>query len=214
MNARAEILNRLRSKARAEILPPAWSSKRAFTDLAARFTESLTAAKGEVRRAESLDSAWREIDTILHEVQARAVVANDELPLNGVALTQRWPDCEWHIVGQTTGNLRQFCAQADLGLSGVEAGLAETGSLIVSSGAGKSRLATLLPPVHVAMVPVSCLMPDIFTWTAQRSEKMPTNVTLISGPSKSADIEMTLTLGVHGPKRLIAVLYETEGIED
>jgi len=214
MSARAEILNRLRSTTRAEILPPAWSSKRAFTDLAARFTESLTAAKGEVRRVESLDSAWREIDTLLHEVQASAVVANDELPLNGVALTQRWPDCEWHIVGQTAGNLRQFCAHADLGLSGVEAGLAETGSLIVSSGAGKSRLATLLPPVHVAMVPVTCLMPDIFTWTAQRSEKMPTNVTLISGPSKSADIEMTLTLGVHGPKRLIVVLYETEGIGD
>ena len=105
--------------------------------------------------------------------------------------------------------MREFCARADVGLSGVEGALAETGSLIVHSGPGKSRLATLLPPVHVALVPVSCLMPDIFTWTAARNGKMPANLTLISGPSKSADIEFTLALGVHGPGRLVAVLYDT-----
>ena len=72
---------------------------------------------------------------------------------------------------------------------------------------------TLLPPVHVALVPVSRLTSDIFTWMAVRTGDMPANVIIISGPSKSADIEFTLTLGVHGPKRLVAVLYEAEAGE-
>ena len=214
MSVRAEILNRLHTQARKGDLPSAWRSQRQFTDLAARFTESLTMAKGEVRSAESLESALAEVDAILREVEVRAVVANNEPPLNTVALTRRWPDYEWHIVGDTMGPVRDFCVQADVGLSGAETALAETGSIVVNSGVGKSRLATLLPPVHVALVPVSCLMPDLFTWTAARAGKMPANVTLISGPSKSADIEFTLALGVHGPKRLIVVLYETSEIGD
>ncbi|MCZ6678759.1 MAG: lactate utilization protein [Candidatus Poribacteria bacterium] len=214
MSSRDEILNRLRRQARPETLPPVWRSQREFADLAARFTESLTAAKGEVRRAESLERAWAEVDAILREVGAQAVVANNEPPLNAIALAARWPDCEWHVVDQTPGDLRQFCARADIGLSGVEAALAETGSLVVHSGPGKSRMVTLLPPVHIALVPVSGLMPDIFIWTAARAGKMPANVILISGPSKSADIEMTLVLGVHGPRRLIAVLYDTGEMRD
>ena len=206
MSAREEILNRLRCKARGERPPPAWRSERKFPDLAARFTESLRAARGEVRRTSSLALAWEAVDGILREVGAQAVVANHEPPLAG--LEQRWPDCEWHVVGQTEGDLRAFCARADVGLSGAEAGLAETGSIIVYSGSEKSRLATLLPPVHVAMVAVSCLTSDLFTWTAGRAGDMPANVVLISGPSKTADIEFTLTLGVHGPGRLIVVLYD------
>ncbi len=208
MSAREDILKRLRSKARQETLPPVWRSQREFPDLADRFTKALTAAQGEVRRAQSFESAWAEVEKILHEVGAQAVVANDEPPLNTVEPTQRWPDWEWHIVGQTAGDLRQFCARADVGLSGVEAALAETGGIVIRSGAGQSRLAALLPPVHVALTPVSCLTADVFTWTAARAGKMPANVTIISGPSKTADIEFTLTLGVHGPGHLIVVLYD------
>ena len=205
MSGREEILGRLRNQAREAEWPPVWQSKRVFEDLAVRFTDSLTAVKGEVRRAESLDRAWQEVGHILEEVGAQAVVANHEWQAED--FSRRWPNCEWHLVGHTEGDLRSFCARADVGLSGAEAALAETGSIVVESGSGKSRLATLLPPVHVALVSTSCLVPDIFTWTAARSGKMPANVTLISGPSKTADIEFTLTIGVHGPKRLIVILY-------
>ena len=210
MSPRDEILERLRRKTSKVEMPGAWQSQRNFPDLAERFTASLTAVRGEVRRVENLEAALVEVGTILGEVSAKAVVANNEAPLSEVALGERWREREWHIVGQTPGDLREFCARADAGLSGVEAALAETGSLVVHSGVGKSRLATLLPPVHIALVPVSCLEPDIFTWTASCTQgaSMPSNLNLISGPSKSADIEFTLTLGVHGPKRLVAVLYE------
>ena len=68
-------------------------------------------------------------------------------------------------------------------------------------------MATLLPTVHVALVSESKLTTDLHTWTAGRVADMATNVTVISGPSKTADIEFTLTLGAHGPKRLVVILY-------
>ena len=210
MSQRDEILERLRKRTSKVEMPGAWQSQRNFPDLAERFTASLTAVRGEVRRTENLEAALVEVDTILNEISAKSVVANNETPLSEVGLEERWQEREWYVVGQTQGDLQGFCARADAGLSGVEAALAETGSLVVHSGVGKSRLATLLPPMHIALVPVSCLVPDIFIWTASRNKEvpMPSNLNLISGPSKSADIEFTLTLGVHGPKRLVAVLYE------
>lgn len=210
MSPRDEILERLKGKASKVKMPGPWRSQRDFLDLAERFTASLTAVRGEVRRTDTLETAWLEVGTILDEISAQTVVANNETPLSEARLDERLPGHELYLVGQTPGDLREFCARADVGLSGVEAALAETGSLVVHSGVGKSRLATLLPPVHIALVPVSCLVSDIFTWTASRNKEMsmPSNLNLISGPSKSADIEFTLTLGVHGPKRLVAVLYD------
>ena len=207
MSARDEIMGRLQSKMQDAELPPAWKSQRDFPDPVARFTESLETAKGEVRRVDGLEEAWSELDSILLELGAKAIVANDEPPLSAEILKWRWPDYEWHIVDQTEGDLREFCIRADVGLSGAEVALAETGSIVVRSGQGKSRLATLLPPVHVALVPVSCLTTDIFTWTAERFGEMPANLIIISGPSKTADIEFKLTLGVHGPGRMIVILF-------
>ncbi len=99
------------------------------------------------------------------------------------------------------------CAQADVGVSGADAALAETGTVILRSGSGRSRLVTLLPPIHLALVPVKCLQPDLFTWIADREGPLPAGLTLVSGPSKTGDIEQTLAIGVHGPKRFIVVLY-------
>jgi L-lactate utilization protein LutC len=205
---RDEILGRLRAAQRDEAPPAPWQSRRHYDDLAARFTESLIAVKGEVIRADGLDDAWNKLSDLLRDLGARRVVANDEPPLNTLDLPARWPDLDWHVVGKTPGDLRAFAASADVGLSGGAAALAETGSVVVTSGPGRSRLATLLPPVHVALVPTSCLTPDIFTWTAARQGNPPASMTVISGPSKTADIEQTLAIGVHGPGRFIVILYE------
>ncbi|MEZ4767250.1 MAG: LUD domain-containing protein [Caldilineales bacterium] len=80
--------------------------------------------------------------------------------------------------------------------------------MLVTSGPGRSRLVPLLPPVHIALAPTSRLTSDLFTWTAQRGGDVPSNLTLITGPSKTADIEQTLAIGVHGPKRFIVILYD------
>jgi len=208
MTARDEILARLHKQKRDLSPPPAWLSRRDFDDLADQFEKALTAAKGEVLRAADLEEALDHVTTVLQEIGAETAVADNTPPLGSFDPARLWPNISWHAVGQSKGDLRAFSATADIGLSGADAALAETGTVVVSSGQGRSRLTSLLPPVHLALVPTSILTTDIFTWTAERQGRLPASMTLISGPSKTADIEQTMAVGVHGPKRFIVVLYE------
>jgi L-lactate dehydrogenase complex protein LldG len=87
-------------------------------------------------------------------------------------------------------------------------GIAETGSVIVWPDAAEPRLMSLVPPVHFVVVEAGQIYATLDeAMRAQRwAERMPTNALLISGPSKSADIEQTLAYGVHGPKELVVVV--------
>ncbi len=207
MSSRAKILDQLQQNQREAMMPAPWQSRRTYDDLAEQFTQALTAVLGEVHRAQNLAEVWPIVGEIIEELHAKKVVVNGKQPLTEFNFPQKWPQIAWHIVGKSTDNLRQFCTDADLGISGGEAALAETGSVIVSSGRTQSRLATLLPPVHLAIIPTSILTPDLFTWTAVRPQTMPANFVFVSGPSKTADIEQVMAVGVHGPKRFIVILY-------
>lgn len=98
----------------------------------------------------------------------------------------------------------------DAGLTSTRGGIAETGSLILWPTPDEPRLLSLVPPIHVAVLYASELYPTLYdamhaqAWAAG----MPTNALLISGPSKTADIEQTLAYGVHGPKELIVLVVE------
>lgn len=213
MDTRQKILNRLKAHKRDVTPPMPWQSHRNFDELAAQFTLALQKANGEVRRAESLEAAVLEISAVLEEIEARTAVFNDQSPLNSLNLPGRWPQIAWRMAGEQAGDdFRAFCAAADIGLTGVDAALAETGTAVVSSGPGRSRLTPLLPPVHLALVATSQLTADLFTWTAARkgaaTASPPAAMTLISGPSKTADIEQTMSIGVHGPKRFVVILYD------
>ncbi|MEX1019020.1 MAG: lactate utilization protein [Litorilinea sp.] len=104
------------------------------------------------------------------------------------------------------------------GLTGVVAAFAATGSMLVTSGVGTSRAASLLPIRHIGLVPFSRLYPTAEDWLRERRQagelehffRNRANVSMISGPSKSADIEMNLTLGVHGPKYVHVILFDDE----
>ena len=208
MTNRDQILTTLRQQVRTVAHPSAWQTRRQFDDLAERFDASLTASHGEVHRAVSLAEALDLLGHVLAGLGAERVAVNAEPPLDGIDLAARWPQIQWRVAGQEGDDLRAFCATADAGITGVDAALAETGTIVVSSGPGKSRLVPLLPPVHIALAPTSKLTTDLFTWTAARGGTMPASLTLISGPSKTADIEQTMAIGVHGPKRLIVILYQ------
>lgn len=95
-----------------------------------------------------------------------------------------------------------------VGITGADAALAATGSLILSSGAGKPRAVSLLPDVHIAIITPAQILPDFETWTAQQgvastsAYSSPANTVVISGPSKTADIAQELIQGAHGPRAL------------
>lgn len=212
MTARDEILTGLKAKKRAISSPAPWKSRRAFPDLAKRFLQSVTNAGGEAYLADDLDSALVQVGELFADLQPGQVVVDGGVPLDQNDFQARWPEVTWNRVPthgvSDRAAWQAICAQADVGVSGADAALAETGTVVLRSGPGRSRLVTLLPPIHLALVSVDCLQPDLFTWTAARSGSMPAGVTLVSGPSKTGDIEQTLSIGVHGPKHFIVVLYK------
>jgi L-lactate dehydrogenase complex protein LldG len=114
--------------------------------------------------------------------------------------------------------LRRFIADADLGVTGANLAVAETGSLVLISGAGRPRSTSLLPACHVAVFGRTALVESLAQvgvfLEAWHGEAVPAwrggAINVITGPSRTADIELTLTRGVHGPKELHAVFVDAE----
>jgi len=96
--------------------------------------------------------------------------------------------------------------QAPAGLTTCLAGLADTGTVILPSGVGHSRLTSLLPRTHLVLLRAQDVHPTFEDWIragGRDAIASSAQLTLITGPSRTADVEMILTLGVHGPERLI-----------
>jgi len=101
----------------------------------------------------------------------------------------------------------QAVAAACLGITGAVAGIARSGTVIVDSGRSGSRLVSLLPPVHLAFLNTPAIVADQGTFLrALDTASLPSNLVLITGPSRSGDIELVLTVGVHGPGKLMVAL--------
>jgi len=102
-----------------------------------------------------------------------------------------------------------------IGITGVDAGLAGTGSLVLCSGVGKPRLASLLPPLHVAVVTADQLYPGLEAWLAAISAGGPdrpgttSSISVISGPSRTGDIGNISVRGVHGPGEVHVLLIRS-----
>jgi L-lactate dehydrogenase complex protein LldG len=98
--------------------------------------------------------------------------------------------------------------QVDAAITSTVGGIAETGAIILWPDKKEPRLMSLVPPIHIAVLEADRIY-NTFGEVMQAQkwpEKMPTNAVLISGPSKTADIELTLAFGVHGPKELIVLI--------
>lgn len=104
---------------------------------------------------------------------------------------------------------------ARVGITGVDAGLAGTGSLVLCSGVGKPRLASLLPPLHIAVMTADQLYPGLEAWLAAMSAGAPdrlgatSSISVISGPSRTGDIGNIPVRGVHGPGEVHVLLIRT-----
>jgi L-lactate dehydrogenase complex protein LldG len=110
---------------------------------------------------------------------------------------------------------REAAARAPLGVTGADWVLAETGTLVLVSGSGRPRTTSLLPEVHVAVFGAPALLESLAqlgvmleAFHADRAALTGAVVNLVTGPSRTADIELTLTRGVHGPKEVHAVFVD------
>ena len=105
-------------------------------------------------------------------------------------------------------NFKEDLFQIDAGITSVRAGVAETGAVVLWPTPNEPRLMSLVPPVHVAVLDADTIYNSLAEMMAVErwADGMPTNALLISGPSKTADIEFTLVFGVHGPKELVLLI--------
>ena len=111
--------------------------------------------------------------------------------------------------------LRQLLAHAGMGLSGVDYVIAETGTLVLQAFTGQMRGVSLVPPVHVAVARTSQVLATLADFllltqaaSADLQQQLTSCTSFITGPSRTADIELQLTVGVHGPKELHLILLD------
>lgn len=178
-------------------------------DPPARFIEELEALGGHGKQVEGMEEARDYVLSLARERNAELLVRWDveELEELGVDEPLREAGAEV-VVWRDLEDFREVAARADIGLSTAEWAIAETGTLILTGGPGRGRTVTLLPPTYVAVVPVDRVLstvPDAIEKYAGE-ETLPTNLCFHTGPSRSGDIEMTLTIGVHGPGDVHVVL--------
>lgn len=177
-------------------------------DLARRLAAEVDAAGGESRVVSSDEQAIDEVRRIMAFYGVQQVLAWEHallarLGIRDLAVKQGIAYVDHgSLVDMQPGGQRERMLAADLGITSAWRAVAETGTLAVASGAGTERVASLLPPVHVAIVERQQILPDLFdlfVLLESDKESLPSNLVFITGPSKTGDLELKLTTGVHGP---------------
>lgn len=104
----------------------------------------------------------------------------------------------------------------DIGITTAQAAIAETGTLVLDSSRERNRLISLVPPVHIAIVEASNIYSTLGESLSvlQSDKEISPVVTFITGPSRTADIELTLAIGVHGPQELYVIIYDGPALAD
>ena len=173
----------------------------------AMFCERLESVGGRCVIARDEHDAARTLANIVAALQnggpSKRIALSDAPMLS--RLTQSIPAAEI-TVGPSAADLFNY----DVGITTAQAGIADTGTLVLEAEKERHRLVSLLPPVHIALLRSSDIQLTIgdALHALHGEEQMSRAITFITGPSRTADIELTLTVGVHGPKELYVIVLE------
>ena len=182
---------------------------------AERFATTIAQAHAEVHRVGKGDWVQRLYEilssknianlllapTTPHGAKAQAGLANTSIDCRSYAV----PVEEWK---------QELFTGIQASFTGARSAIAETGSLILWPDAQEPRLMSLVPPVHIVLLDAERIHGTFFEamqaeeWVQDGESRLPTNALLISGPSKTADIQQTLAYGAHGPKELVVLLLD------
>jgi L-lactate dehydrogenase complex protein LldG len=171
------------------------------------------AVSGEVFRVSTAAEARETLNRLVDAVQAKKAVVVESPLQEAAGITEAL--CSRGVAVYTgAAEIAAHADTADIGISGVAFGIAETGSVFQEGTSISTRLVTILPPLHVVFLPSAHIVPGITEAFAIISQSFDRGyVGFITGPSRTADIERVLTIGVHGPSRfaIIAVDEEPKG---
>jgi L-lactate utilization protein LutC len=166
------------------------------------FCVRLEALAGKTQRAASLDDALAYVRRV---VDGRPAVASNAALLRECGVTAL-PSVRSGITDRE--QLRELCSTAAVGITSADYCLADTGSLVMIAGPEEARLISLLPPAHVAVVSRDRMLSglDELLTTVPLPAARSSSMVLITGPSRTADIEQILVRGVHGPGEIHVVI--------
>jgi L-lactate utilization protein LutC len=176
-------------------------------DPVSRFRDELVVAGGHLHLAADREAATARVLDLVQTRSARRVLLGRGRVLDALPMSERLRGHRLEVsrVDELPAERDAFFA-ADVGISGVDYLIAETGSIITLAAPTEPRSLSLLPPVHIAVADRSQLLPDLFDLFAALPTPPPSCVSVITGPSKTGDIELRLVTGVHGPGEVHVVL--------
>ena len=185
-------------------------------ELTKQFESELTRVGGRFHRATTAESAFHYIEQVASVRQAKRIIAWETQVIDDIDLSGKLEEKGIEVLTETAD--REFipaAAASDVGVSGVDFALADTGTLVLLARKGQARSISLLPPVHIAVMKPEQLLSglsDLFPLLRSEAEAeggdLSSAITFITGPSRTADIELTLVVGVHGPQQLHVVLLD------
>ncbi len=225
MSARENILAKLRRAAAAPMKEP---------ETAAYYQEMTPQWESEAGRLKHWAKAMRAVKTEIHWVRADnwaqmlVKVAQEKglrnilLPLQTehgrvAAAAAEAAGIEVKAFEQPIENWKdEFFSDIDAGFTDVRCGIAHTGTLVLWPSESQPRSQSLVPPVHICLFDAAKMYNDFYS--AMQGENMaagmPTNVVLVSGPSKTADIQLTLAYGAHGPRDMVVLAVLPDHIDE
>lgn len=189
--------------------PPGAGYIGAGEDPLARLAQEVTLVGGQGTVVADLAAARKAIGELLTRFGAKSVLCWEHPLLDRLGLPDLLNAAGAGSISHASlarlplAEQRERMMAADLCISSTTYAVAETGTLAVCSAAGRERCGSLIAPVHLAIIEAGQVVPDLFDLfeklEGEGLENLASNITFITGPSKSGDIELTLTTGVHGP---------------
>jgi L-lactate dehydrogenase complex protein LldG len=177
------------------------------------FERRAKAVSAEVFHVKTAAEAAEVVCNLARFTNAKKVVSVPSPLQEAAGIEQALRSCGVEVYTDQ-GDIAVHAPTADIGLSGVEFGIAETGSVCQDGYAIESRLVSTLPPLHVVFLDGSLIVPGIIEAFEVISQLFDHGyISFITGPSRTADIERVLTIGVHGPSRFVIIAVDGEAQE-
>jgi L-lactate dehydrogenase complex protein LldG len=169
------------------------------------FRQALEAVSGRCVIVQTIDEATRAVQQIVDAQRVRRVAVSDATLVEGII-----GRLKTEAVFLAAPNQAELF-DCDMGITTAQWAIAETGTLVLESECERHRLASLVPPVHVAIIKAGRIrrtMLEILDLIKDPDAGLSRTVTFITGPSRTSDIELTLAIGVHGPGELHVIVID------
>lgn len=192
-------------------LPPV----RVEGDLPLRFRQELVELKGEIFFERDSEGVLERLKALLSDLASKSCAAWNREEFRDWPLDRLWQSGKCQpFEASAAERWKQVSHHADVGITSADFAVAETGSLLLTAAPNRPRSASLLPSCHIVLLRADRIVPTLEDalerFFKKEEPRLPSALLLITGPSRTSDIENDLSIGVHGPGRLIVIVDQRQ----